>query len=342
MADTEDTKKSPDGRLISDDVWQHFLFLSPDEFLVSFEPFLEDEWLYAARFSVAREGLSSVISAAGMPLELVIASIKQRRFDRFHMAERIRAIPTPDTPELMKMIEAQELNKEPSSRNLVAALPPDAEEKAIASAFEKMREFWTSEEGKRFLANGIQHELKASLELKTIRSASQEVLVQTLISSWSVFEHFSKTFIVDWLNSNPGCAGSVSDAPELKEFFGKQVVDISVLGNHAFDLSKSMGTILFSERRVDSLSVIRAVFKALFSSSTVQTALGEKLWMLNQQRHLFVHKRGIVDADYLGKTSSSEQKGERLTLTSDNIVDHLMAVREAIVAIGEAASKGKR
>lgn len=202
-----------------------------------------------------------------------------------------------------------------------------------------MSKFLISDEGKQFLADGIRYELKSRLQSANVRSASQELLIQTLNASWAVFENFSKTFIVDWLNSNPRCAVSVSNTPELKDFFGKQIVDIALIGDHGFDLSRSMGTVLFNERRLDNLSVIRTVFKALFSCSTVQSALGEKLWLLNQQRHLFVHKRGIIDDNYPNKTSSNDSKGERLILKSGNIVEHLSAVRDAIGAIGEAASQ---
>lgn len=342
MTENDALKKSLIRTSISYDVLQYFLFLSADDFLTSLEPFLNDDRPHNASFFVACEGLNSVISAAVMPFELVRDSIIQRRFDMLHMAERIRAIPTPDSSELLERLGAQKSNKEPSSGVSVDLLSANLEEEALASSFEKMSQFMISDEGKQFLADGIRYELNSRLQSENVRSASQELLIQTLNSSWAVFENFSKTFIVDWLNSNPRCAVSVSNTPELKDFFGKQIVDIALIDDHGFDLSRSMGTVLFNERRLDSLSVICTVFKALFSSSTVQSALGEKLWLLNQQRHLFVHKRGIIDDDYLRKTSSNDRKGERLILKSGNIVEHLSAVRDAIGAIGEAAFQVER
>ncbi|MFN7004075.1 MAG: hypothetical protein ACK4NW_11690, partial [Roseinatronobacter sp.] len=154
----------------------------------------------------------------------------------------------------------------------------------------------------------------------------------------SVFESFSKSFVIDWINNNPSSAVSVASSSDLRNFFGKQIIDIGIIGDHGFDLSRSMGHVLFNERRLDSLSVIREVFKSLFSSSVVQSALGDQLWLLNQRRHLFVHKRGVVDTGYLSKTAALENKGDRLVLTSDDVKKHLVAVRDAIVAIGNVST----
>lgn len=100
MTENDDIRKLLIRTSMSYDVLQYFLFLSPDDFLISLEPFLNDDRPHNAPFFVASEGLNSVISAAVMPFDLVRDSIIQRRFDMLHMAERIRAIPTPDSTEL--------------------------------------------------------------------------------------------------------------------------------------------------------------------------------------------------------------------------------------------------
>ena len=126
---------------------------------------------------------------------------------------------------------------------------------------------------------------------------------------------------------------------DLKEFFGKNPIDLKAIEHHSFDLSKSMGTVIFQNRRLDGLNVIRGIMKALFNSPDIQTALGQDIWVLNQRRHLFVHNRGIVDQDYLIKTGESLRLGERLPLACDDIEDYFIAVRTALSKICKVAAQ---
>ncbi|MFK5979532.1 MAG: hypothetical protein QM488_11660 [Rhizobiaceae bacterium] len=218
-------------------------------------------------------------------------------------------------------------------------LPESTKRSAIDAANEKMSEFLASEEGRDFMRDQMLYELDRRLDSHDVAIAAQELLIQTIISTWSVFESFARSFIITWLNEDPSRASLILTSQDLKNFLGKQVIDFQTIGDHSFDLSSSMGTIIFSGRRLDNLGVIRVTMKALFGSATVQKALGDNLWALNQKRHLFVHKRGIVDTDYLSKTGASAALGERLSLESDDVLEYLKAVRDAIIAIGDAAMK---
>jgi len=243
-------------------------------------------------------------------------SVHQRRFDRIHAAERIRSL---------KDVEP---GHEPSE---------DLNRQSFQSASDKMSEFVRSEEGINHVRDGIVYHLDQHLSSPAVASASFELLVQTLISAWAVFESSVRIFVIGWINADPQRAKPVLELPDLKPYFGKQVVDIAVIGEHAFDLTSSMGDILFQDRRLDSLSVIRNVLEALFNNSAVRGALAEDMWMLNQRRHLFVHRRGLVDAEYLRRTGDSVPIGERLSVTSKDIEQYIRAVNGAFVAIATAA-----
>ena len=62
------------------------------------------------------------------------------------------------------------------------------------------------------------------------------------------------------------------------------------------------------------------------------------LWMLNQRRHLIVHRRGIVDEAYLGKTSDSAPLGLPLQPTSKELESYITAVERASIELISAVS----
>lgn len=314
-------QESPKPRDIAIKVRTFFMIFPSERFLEPFTPYLERECPGATCAATAVESLLSVISAASLPFQLIQNSTMQRRFDSFHASERILAL-IPETPG--------------------SGLSEEAERYALRSAREKMTEFMNCDEGKNFMRDQVIYELDRSLSSPEVKNAAQELLIQTLISTWSIFEIFARSFIIEWLNNDPRRASLILASPELRDFFGKQAIDIQTIGDHSFDLTKSMGTVLFKGRRVDSLATIKGAMKALFDSPDVQTALGKDLWILNQRRHLFVHNRGVVDPDYLKQTGEVFPLGERLILNCDDVELYLIAIRAAIIAIGDAEMEALR
>ena len=303
-------------RELAIEVSKHFLIFRTEEYLEPIKALAGSVRPCAECFTAAAEGLYSVISAASLPVRLTQDTVFQRKFDRFHASQSILAL----------------IPEEPGS-----GLSEEGERLALEAADNEMKDFLSSEEGSRYVRDQLILELDRRLKSEDIQIAAQELLVQSLISTWSNFESFARSFAIEWLNQDPGRAMSLLETPDLKDFFGKKGVDLRTIGDHGFDLSGSMGTILFKDRRLDSLANIRGTMKALFNAPSVQEALGGRLWLLNQQRHLFVHKRGVVDEAYLAAYPDASPLGERIHLTWDEVKQHLWAVQSAILAIGEAA-----
>lgn len=263
-------------------------------------------------------GLESTISAGILPYYLVNESVFSRHFSRFYFAEAIR-------------LRAHNSQSKEESRII--------ENRARKNAQASMNTYVESKDGFKQVCGDIVAELSKSLQSSDVQYAAEELLVQTLISSWSVFESSVRQFIKDWINIDPKRAGLVLSSNELKSYFGKQVIDISVIGEHGFDLTSSMGDLLFRERKLDSLSIIRSVLNALFDDAGIRDALGADMWMLNQRRHLFVHKRGIVDAEYLSRSKDNIGLGERVRVNAADIKQYISAVQNAAIAIINAANK---
>jgi len=51
--------------------------------------------------------------------------------------------------------------------------------------------------------------------------------------------------------------------------------------------------------------------------------------MLSQRRHLIVHQRGIVDRRYLENTNDTQQIGERLLVSPDELLGYIVLVQNS-------------
>jgi len=126
--------------------------------------------------------------------------VQQRRFERFLIAARIRALPNPSEQE--KPIDI------------------DQENKTLDRAKQTMDEFIASKEGSNYLRDTTVEELYRTLQSPDLRIAATELLIQTLISIWAVFETFESSFIVALVNAEPRRAKNLLASPDLKTFFG--------------------------------------------------------------------------------------------------------------------------
>ena len=81
-------------------------------------------------------------------------------------------------------------------------------------------------------------------------------------------------------------------------------------------MATSLGNLLLSDRHLDSLPVVKDVLGVIFpSDSELRRVLGSPdLWLLWQRRRLIVHRRGLIDASYLAKTSDAGTIGSRLSV----------------------------
>jgi len=115
------------------------------------------------------------------------------------------------------------------------------------------------------------------------------------------------------------------------------------LAASAFDLSSSLGSLLSSQQDFSDIRTIKAVMlPALKSDPDVEAALGErKLWVLCQQRHLIVHRRGVVDARYQEAKGEARHIGERLVVTPRELESQIEGVvnagRVLLIAAGTHA-----
>lgn len=316
MADDGNGRALPNDMILR--VRDRFLIYTPTDIGQQLEAIPSDHSPYVSVMGDAASGLRRVISAGSLPFQLSFSAIQQRRFDALLNSERIRRLPLPS-----------------EERN---GLTVEDEEAAYSAASSRMRQFVESGDGSTALMHGVVRDLNNHLRSTVVSSAAYELLAQTVVSTWSIFEVFCTDFIIAFVNHNPTRTRDVIERSDLKAYFGKPSLDIALIGEHGFDLSFSMGTLLFHNKRLDNLTVIKSVLKALFDDGAVFSALGDEMWLLNQRRHLIVHKRGIVDKEYLSRTSDTVPLGQQLRINAEDAISYIQVVERAIIAIYEAAT----
>lgn len=197
MIAAEPTRLPANG--MAQDVLRAFLVLTPDELVTSIKANGPADWLVLVRD--AAEGLVSVVHAGSLPFQLTYQAVHQRRFDQFHSAERIRGLK--DIP-------------------IGAEATLDQERAAYERAGRSMRAFLSTSQGTEFLRDAVVNELHDRLQNLSIALAASELMQQSVVATWGVFETFATSFVVAWINADGRRAKSVISAPALRNLWQRR------------------------------------------------------------------------------------------------------------------------
>lgn len=112
----------------------------------------------------------------------------------------------------------------------------------------------------------------------------------------------------------------------------------SLLLENKFDLSQCMGDIFSDAIKLDALSKMQNLAHLLFSNTELDIAMkNQNMWGVAQKRHLIVHRRGIVDANYLEKTSDKATIGTQLIFDAIEVEKSISMVRDIGLTLIQAA-----
>jgi hypothetical protein len=257
-----------------------------------------------------RQNILSVETTLSIPFTLVRSAVFNRRLALLRAAERIRA--------RGKMSAGE---TEPSAEILKQA-DADAHERLIAGTA-------PSGDMHKKHVDQVIAELENLSAVPEMREALHELLRQGIVLMWGAFEVLARDTFLSLLNTNPSLLPGLLSDEGVKKLFQLKSVPIEKLQRYGFDLSSSLGHLLLEQHRLDDLPSIRTVYGALLpSASRLHELLGSsELWLICQRRHLVVHNRGVVDAQYLEKTGDAAAVGQRLELQPEKVEAALSLVR---------------
>jgi len=312
-------------RALAEDIMGRFLVAGePSKF---FPNFAQIKGSLPPKYSELAEAfeknVSAVVATVGIPVTLASAAAEGSHWQRIHSAERIRTLL---------------LHAEPGENE--AALEARRDEHALKSASEKMREFVTSPDGRDKIAADACAFLSQSLGSSDLSAAAAELILQGTVLTWSALEVLSRDLFEAVLNSDPKRALAVIQDAAAKQRLQSRFT-LEELASFGFDLSSSVGSLLSSQQDFSDIRTIKAaILPALNFDPAVAAVLGEKrLWILCQQRHVILHRRGVVDARYLEVTGDQRPIGSRLSVKPAELESQIKAVVAAGSTLLTAAGR---
>lgn len=257
------------------------------------------------------DSLRSVLRTLSIPFQYTVAQVESLHHQRFVMAERIRALPLPGEDETQE------------ERNARA-------QRAIETARTKYSQF-AAGDGREVIPGEVLSRLAEIKDNTESLAAARELMRQGVVLVWSAFEVLARDLFVEVLNRQPARVETLLASPANRKRFGIEKLDWGTLASFGFDISRNLGTILAERADLDDMRAIKDAYGAMFNTNgEASSSLADpRLWLLFQRRCLIVHRRGIVDQQYLEKTGEALAVGSQLWPAPKDIEAYLEAVLAA-------------
>lgn len=185
-------------------------------------------------------------------------------------------------------------------------------------------------------------EIEKLIETVPILSDSYNNLgLNAIVNSWTVFEAFTKELWVYSLNNYPkeflfNLLKNVKDSEQEIDGIASKNISIGLLAKYDFDISKNLGDLLCPKYDFTGVKGIKKAFKDLFAFKADEILFFDNpsLSQLEITRHLLVHSAGIIDEDYLRRANKSKEfLKSKLTLTTEEASDLINSGIETIKAL---------
>ncbi|MBX3134058.1 MAG: hypothetical protein KF689_11825 [Gemmatimonadaceae bacterium] len=223
-------------------------------------------------------------------------------------------------------------------------LTPGEAEKAAAARLDRvrslLREKYSADEGRYEIFREAARPLIFGHRSGTLVKLARELLAQGAVGLWGCFESLAKDVARSVVNESPSLARAVLDDPVASKHFEFPRMSYDDLAKSSFDFSGKVGDVLFGSRDFSDLRRLKAALHALFPDRPeLREALGRpELWRLCQDRHLIVHRRGLIDEQYLINTGQELAVGDLLVLTPREFLDRARLVLAAGAALAQAST----
>lgn len=254
-----------------------------------------------------KSNLRSALMVGNVPYQMAHQSVVKERFGRLLIAETIRSGQEETTPEVRSKVRTKLANEiaDPESFSIFV-------DKII----------------------GVLDDL---LDDGDFASSSRELLRQVLVMVWGAFEILANDLLRSIINERPSLIDAFAEVKQFRDVITSRVL-LEALRSQDYNLSKSMGDVFCEQVKLDSLEKIREAVKVAFSDPNVDKLLrDDRLWLIAQQRHLIVHRRGKVDAQFLAKTPGDAKLGDHIIFTNDYVTESIELVRDIGTKLYSAA-----
>jgi hypothetical protein len=114
-------------------------------------------------------------------------------------------------------------------------------------------------------------------------------------------------------------------------------VAVGILARYGFDLRNALGTVLRPKFDFSSVTGIQTGYEAAFGRvGRLGEILGDKeLVRLEITRHAVVHRAGVVDEEYIRRTSSNLSEGQLVPIDGEGVISMLIAMARAACELAD-------
>lgn len=265
------------------------------------------------------ENLRAIVRILTLPYQLSGAAVQQHRIDQLYRAEVIRSL---------------DLN-DPSRDD-----SPDTRAAARTKALAAFKAELDTEQALMAFREQAIADLSTRLHLPEVTTAAADLLRQAASMTWTTLEVLFRDLVTAILNGHPSLVSLILQDERARRILDLKRIDTEVLVSHGFDLRGKVGTIIASHNAFARLDTVRVVFGALCPSEVAVARMldDRQLWLLVQQRHLIVHRRGIVDVQYVENGGDARPLGSLLTLTPPEVVEQLILAQRVGLGIARGFS----
>lgn len=170
--------------------------------------------------------------------------------------------------------------------------------------------------------------------VKENQTLSKELLSQGYLQAWSIFEVFLRDFIELYLNNNPEKCNSVLQNDALKRRNDLRKIPYDFIESNMFDIKNKIGTLIVNTYDCSDLIVIKEIIKSIAYKEELNLALdGNELWKFFQTRHLLIHKKGIIDSNFLRKTNCTNKIGTAISITPKDFENAIEMINKIVFMV---------
>jgi hypothetical protein len=215
----------------------------------------------------------------------------------------------------------------------------EKDEFARVDADRRIRELGESETGRKVFNHDACQLLLSLAKNADVADAATQLVLQATVLTWGAFEVLSREIFRSYLNLVPRASTKLLADSDVRKRFDLSRISIEKVAEFNFDLSSKLGDMLIEVNDLADFSGIKSAFFALFPmDSRLHSALNERaLWLLFQRRNVIVHRRGIVDRQYVEASGNELPIGSRLMVRPVELERYLELVTiaaQALVSIG--------
>lgn len=151
-----------------------------------------------------------------------------------------------------------------------------------------------------------------------------------MVNAWYALEVFTKDLMVDIFNKRPILYERIEKSQEATKRFEARKFSLAELSKFGYDVSRSLGDLIFSDKDFSDIATIRcAVFAVFPDNAKLRSAVASsELYHICKKRHLIVHRRGVIDAAYEKAVGDEGTLGKEISFSSSDIVSATNVVFE--------------